>query len=124
MNATSGYPQRSQLALYPPFMLVDIECPVMNRKDNIQVLSPDAFPPLLREIIDPPTRLFLRGTLPTSDFKYLCIVGSRSYSPYGKDVCERLISGLAGYPVVIVSGLALGIDAIAHAAALRCGLPT
>ncbi|HXK39850.1 MAG TPA: DNA-protecting protein DprA, partial [Candidatus Paceibacterota bacterium] len=56
--------------------------------------------------------------------KHLCVVGSRSFSLYGKDVCERLIAGLSGYPVAVVSGLALGIDGIAHRAALSAGLPT
>lgn len=56
--------------------------------------------------------------------KYLAIVGSRACSTYGKEVCNTLIAGLAGYPVSIVSGLALGIDAIAHKAALSSGLHT
>jgi DNA processing protein len=51
-------------------------------------------------------------------------VGTRAYTPYGKQACDHLISGLKGAPVVIVSGLALGIDAIAHKAALNAGLPT
>jgi DNA processing protein len=96
----------------------------MNRKDDIRTLSPEGFPPLLREIHDPPEQLWIRGALSDPSFKYLCVVGSRAYSSYGKDVCERLIKGLAGYPVVIVSGLALGIDGIAHHAALAAGLPT
>jgi DNA processing protein len=96
----------------------------MNRKDAIRVLRQEAFPPLLREITDPPPRLFVRGTLSPAGYKHLCVVGSRSFSPYGKDVCERLIAGLSGYPVAVVSGLALGIDGIAHRAALSAGLPT
>jgi len=54
----------------------------------------------------------------------LCVVGSRKYSKYGKAVVEKLISGLKGYPVCIVSGLALGIDGFAHQAALDAGLYT
>src|SRR3989338_8774584 len=56
--------------------------------------------------------------------KYLCVVGSRKYSDYGKAVCEKLIEGLRGYSITIVSGLALGMDGIAHRAALKTGLPT
>lgn len=82
------------------------------------------FPPLLREISDPPSDLYLRGTLPSYDLQWLAVVGSRKYTPYGKSVCEHLIAGLRGQPVVIVSGLALGIDAIAHKAALDAGLTT
>jgi DNA processing protein len=96
----------------------------MNRKDAIQTLIPARFPPILREIADPPRTLWIRGTLPNPSHKYLCVVGSRSYSPYGRDICARLIAGLAGHPIAIVSGLALGIDGIAHTAALQCGLPT
>ena len=81
-------------------------------------------PALLTEITDKPTSLYIRGSLPDESCKYLAIVGSRKYTPYGKQACERLIKGLAGYPVVIVSGLALGIDGIAHEAALDAGLRT
>lgn len=87
-------------------------------------LNPDEFPPLLREIADPPEKLYLVGSLPSFEFRYLSIVGSRKYTPYGKDACETLIGGLSGYPIVIVSGLALGIDAIAHRSALLARLPT
>ena len=86
-------------------------------------LTPNLFPRRLREITDPPEKLYLKGTLPSEDHKWLCVVGSRKYSSYGKEVCEKLIEGLRGYPVVIVSGLALGMDAIAHRAALSAKLP-
>ena len=82
------------------------------------------FPALLREIPDPPEQLFIRGTYPSEDYIFLCVVGSRKYTPYGKSACQSLLSGLRGYPIAIVSGLALGIDAIAHEAALTAGLPT
>ncbi len=82
------------------------------------------FPLPLLEIPQPPKILNIRGQLPHPDFKRLCVVGSRKYTPYGKQVCEKLIEGLRGYPVVIVSGLSLGIDSIAHESALKAGLPT
>ena len=63
------------------------------------------------------------GKLPQTE-KYLAVVGARKYSQYGKEVCERLILGLRGYPITIVSGLALGIDSIAHRAALKANLKT
>lgn len=85
-------------------------------------------PPLLQEIGAPPVRLFVRGTLPsTADYankKFLCVVGSRRASQYGIDTCQKLIQGLAGSDIIIVSGLALGIDGAAHEAALKAGLPT
>lgn len=91
---------------------------------NFIELKPDKFPCRLREINDPPKKLYVKGELPPEDHKWLCVVGSRKYTPYGKSACENLISGLAGLPVVIVSGLALGIDSIAHRAALTTGLKT
>lgn len=82
-------------------------------------------PKNLKEIPDAPKKLFVRGTLPNfSDYIYLTIVGSRKYTNYGKEVCDKLIQGLRGYPIVIVSGLALGMDTIAHRAALSAGLIT
>ena len=86
-------------------------------------MGPEEFPSLLSEIPDAPKALRIRGELPVGHV-YLTVVGSRKYSPYGKTSCERLIEGLRGYPVAIVSGLALGIDSIAHESALRAGLPT
>lgn len=92
---------------------------------EIHTLYPSSFPPLLREIHDPPKRLHARGDFDfTIPRKYLCVVGSRKYTSYGKEVCEMLISKLAGHSIVIVSGLARGIDEIAHEAALAAGLPT
>lgn len=82
------------------------------------------FPPLLREIPQPPTTLNYRGTLPPPGLTLLSVVGSRKYTSYGKQVVDTLIEGLRGYPVGIVSGLALGIDSLAHEAALRANLYT
>lgn len=108
-------------------------------KNAIEILGKNELPALLREIPDPPRRLFIRGRWPeesadTADSagtgadigskKFLCVVGSRRASRYGRDACQRLISGLSGQDIVIISGLALGIDCIAHQAALAAGLTT
>ena len=88
-------------------------------------VSREQFPPLLFEIPDPPKKLYARGSLPDwHEYKILTVVGSRNYSTYGKEVTRSLIQGLRGYPVLIVSGLALGIDGIAHEAALEYGVRT
>lgn len=55
---------------------------------------------------------------------FLTVVGSRNPTRYGREACEHLIRGLRGYPIVIVSGLALGIDTIAHESAIAVHLPT
>ncbi len=90
----------------------------------IRQLTKRDFPELLREIPQMPTYLFMRGELPPRDYLMLCVVGSRATTPYGRRMCASLLSGLSRYPVVIVSGLALGIDSQAHTTALDVGLPT
>ena len=92
--------------------------------DELKLLSPQEFPPLLREISDPPKQLHLRGKMPSTDHKWLAVVGSRAMTTYGKQAVRHLIEGLRGYPVVIVSGLAYGVDAESHKAALEVGLTT
>lgn len=90
----------------------------------IRSLRPDEYPELLREIPDQPKQLRYEGTLPIPGNKLLAIVGTRKFSHYGKEACESIIAGLAGEPITIVSGLALGMDSIAHRAALKNGLQT
>lgn len=90
----------------------------------IRSLLPEEYPELLGQIPEPPKQLRFEGTLPPRDNKLLAVVGARKFSPYGREICEELIAGLAGEPITIVSGLALGIDSIAHRAALRHGLHT
>ncbi len=92
--------------------------------NEIRTISQDVFPPQLLEIPQCPQKLYIQGELPGHDTVYLAVVGSRKYTQYGKEACEKIISELAGSPIVIVSGLALGIDAIAHRAALGAGLKT
>ena len=69
---------------------------------NIEILEGEEIPEMLREISDAPEKIYLQGNLPSSDTKILCVVGSRKYTQYGKDVCEKLISGLRGYNICIV----------------------
>lgn len=84
-------------------------------------------PYLLTQIPDPPKtgKLYIRGNFPNPEhYKFLTVIGSRKYSTYGKQVCEHIMRELVGYPIVIVSGLALGIDSIAHQTALENNLLT
>ena len=90
----------------------------------IRTLAPEEFPPLLHEIPDAPHTLNCRGTLPPPHLKLLAVVGSRNHTPYGKKVVAHLIGGLRGHSIGIVSGLALGIDSLAHQAALAHNLYT
>ena len=79
---------------------------------EITKLPKEKFPKALLEIPQPPKDLWIVGELPPPDYVYLCIVGSRKYTTYGKDCCERIISGLKGYPIVIVSGLGSGLKTV------------
>ncbi len=82
-------------------------------------IKDEAYPPLLKEIFEPPAVLFVRGQLPNPQIKHLAVVGSRKATSYGLRVVERIIGPLAQAGVVIVSGLAQGIDSAAHQAALE-----
>jgi DNA processing protein len=75
----------------------------------------------LSQLADPPERLYYTGVVYTHTQPCLTIVGSRKPTPYGKDLTYQLAYELARQGVVIVSGLALGIDGIAHQAALDAG---
>lgn len=88
-------------------------------------MNESRIPKLLQEISDPPKKLYILGEFPCDEnLIFITVVGSRKYTQYGKSVCEKLIAGLSGYPFVIVSGLALGMDGIAHRAALDNNLIT
>jgi DNA processing protein len=92
---------------------------------TLRKIQSSQFPPKLQEIPDLPKQLYIEGELPDpSTHIYLGVVGPRKHSEYGKRICEDIIRGLHGQPIVIVSGLALGIDAFAHKTALEVGLPT
>jgi len=90
----------------------------------LRSLAKDEFPALLSEIPDEPEQLTVRGTLPPANHKLLAVVGAREYTPYARAACEHVVKGLRGHPVTVVSGLALGIDGIAHRAALEAGVHT
>src|SRR6266702_3060652 len=79
------------------------------------------YPPLLREIDDAPPVLYTYGKLTEADRFALAVVGTRNSSTYGLQVTERIVTELAKGSVTIVSGLALGIDTIAHTSALDAG---
>ncbi|HSI83707.1 MAG: DNA-processing protein DprA [Candidatus Methylacidiphilales bacterium] len=79
--------------------------------------DPD-FPPMLREIYDPPHVLYTHGTVPTRWPRGIAVVGSRKTSTYGLDIAKKLSFQLAYAGVPIVSGLARGIDTVAHQAAI------
>jgi DNA processing protein len=95
-------------------------------KYKIQPLfvTDEAYPRRLQNCYDSPVLLYYRGTIPLNQSKIVSIVGTRNNTEYGRQVCEQLVSALVEQQVVIVSGLAFGIDTVAHKAAVKNGLPT
>ncbi len=90
------------------------------RAQNAILLSSSQYPQRLRRIHDPPSVIHVRGDL-RPDEPAIAVVGSRRATATGRVVTERLAAGLARHGVTVVSGLARGIDAVAHWAALEAG---
>lgn len=95
-----------------------------NGKIDYVLYDEPAYPEMLRGIFDPPPGLFVKGTLPPADALAVAIVGSRRPTPYGLAVAEKMAGELARAGVVVVSGMARGIDSSAHVGALSAGGPT
>lgn len=97
------------------------------KKQNVRVLgiTDPAYPQRLRNIYDPPAVLYIRGVLP--DFNALpaiSVVGQRKATPYGKMAADQLGYHLSSRGVIVVSGMARGIDGAAHEGALKGNTPT
>ncbi len=92
---------------------------------KIKKLPYEKIPQRLKEIPDSPKSLQVLGALPDFEkYKFLTVVGSRTISAYGRRALEYLFEGLRASNICIISGLALGADALAHKKALELGLPT
>ncbi|MDP2424681.1 MAG: DNA-processing protein DprA [Bacteroidales bacterium] len=83
-----------------------------------------SYPKRLKECIDGPLLIYYKGNADLNDSKVVAIVGTRRATTYGKEICFAITEGLASLNVLVVSGLAYGIDACAHKAALDVGLNT
>jgi DNA processing protein len=88
---------------------------------GILTLRDDSYPKRLRDIYDPPVVLYIRGELKKEDELAVSIVGSRKTSPYGRWITEKVSQELARHGVTIVSGMARGIDSLAHWGAISAG---
>jgi DNA processing protein len=89
----------------------------------LSIVDPD-YPRRLLTACDAPVLLFYKGNADLNNTRTISIVGTRRNSEYGKQITEKIIRDLAAYDVLIVSGLAFGIDAIAHKSALKQDLST
>ena len=97
-------------------------------KHHITALSyqEPAYPVRLKECADAPILLYARGSQGLNSCRALSVVGTRQASSYGKELCRAIVLGLSGHleDLVVVSGLAFGIDVMAHRAALEANIPT
>lgn len=84
----------------------------------------EEFPELLKQIYDPPVLLYVKGNFSENDKYALSIIGTRNPTHYGKIITEKLTTSLAEKGITIISGMAYGIDSIAHSHALKAGSRT
>ena len=96
------------------------------QKEELKVLlwGEKDYPSLLANCSDAPLLLFQRGSFQWEHSRFIAVVGTRNPSPYGRESCQALLEALKVYDPVIVSGLAFGIDGLAHSEALKAGLKT
>lgn len=96
------------------------------KKYNIQplFLTDNDYPKRLLNCYDSPPLLYYKGNANLNSSKIIAIVGTRNHNDYGKSICEKLIEELAHEDILIVSGLAFGIDSIAHKMSVKNNLKT
>lgn len=118
----AGFEGKSIEALLATRARLDLDAELA-KAERLQVrvvcIEDETYPALLRQIPQSPPLLYIRGALTEADDWALAVVGTRGPSDYGREVTRRLVADLASAGVTIVSGLALGIDAKAHQAALE-----
>lgn len=100
-------------------------CKSYNIDEDVRVISyfDDEYPEYLRNLKDFPTFLFLRGKRLDDSLK-VAVVGTRKNTKLGELTCKKIIKGLSDYDITIVSGMARGIDSIAHKSAIEYGMNT
>src|SRR5215217_6510611 len=107
------------------FDIAETEMAFIEKNDIAPLFLTDAaYPKRLLHCYDAPTLLFYKGTADLNTSKVISIVGTRTNTDYGKSFTEKLVQDLAEQNILIVSGLAYGIDAFAHKAALKAHLST
>ncbi len=122
--AESGLTAKNIAALRDAQRNIDLDAEIeriIEADTDIVTIEDGEYPRLLTNTNDPPPLLYVRGALSSLDEWALAVVGTRSPTVYGKEATRRLIADLAERGVTIVSGLARGIDSIAHETALDAG---
>ncbi len=87
-------------------------------------INDPSYPKRLLNCIDAPVMLYYKGNADLNAEKVIGVVGTRNNTEYGKQLCEKFIEGLAGLDIIIISGLAFGIDTLAHRSAVQNNLKT
>ena len=106
------------------FSLKETLARLEKNKINFVYLEEDSYPKILKEIYDPPFLLYYRGNINFNNKRGLAIIGSRKHSAYGEKLINFLLNSISQANLVIISGLAYGIDALAHQEALKNNLKT
>jgi len=94
---------------------------VLSEGIGILTINEPGYPTILKEIYDPPAFLYYKGRMDDPDEFRIAVVGTRKASTYGRQSASEIVRNLANQKLTIVSGMALGIDSIAHEAAIEAG---
>lgn len=120
-----GPVRAASIAAYKDFSKAEEELKFIEKyKIKTLFLTDKDYPQRLLNCYDSPTLLYYKGEADLNTSKIVSIIGTRSHTDYAKQVTEKLIKDLTAQQVTIVSGLAFGVDAIAHKAAIKNNLPT
>jgi len=120
-----GFAQASAIKHFKDFKRIEDEIAFIEKFKVTPLFMTDAaYPKRLLNCYDSPCLLYYRGNADLNKNNIVGIVGTRNHSDYGKQQCEKLVDDLKNESVLIVSGLAFGIDSIAHKAAVKHQLPT
>ena len=87
-------------------------------------INDDEYPKRLLNCSDSPVLLYFKGNTSLNNSRFVSIVGTRANTDYGRTICEQFIDELKSYNITVISGLAYGIDTIAHKSALKYNIPT
>ena len=110
----------ARLAEFDPEIAIAAELELAERGEvDIITLFDSDYPQILRELADPPLCLYVRGKLPRFPEKAVAVVGTRRMSAYGARMSDQIAGTAAAMGYTVVSGLAMGVDTVAHRAAIR-----
>ncbi|MGN0771677.1 MAG: DNA-processing protein DprA [Christensenellales bacterium] len=108
--------------LYDDYSLADKMIDAMRERGVVAVtIRSDLYPSALKDIYEPPLVLYCRGNLELLKSRSIAVVGTRKATRYGKDVTKLFVEAFVAKDICIVSGMARGIDSVAHRSALDCG---